>query len=284
MGWEEEERRDAAEIRARARREIDQLRPGHPRMPTSIHRPRGLDLARARPGLYHRAHDYVVSGAAVRRGARQTGPSGERREGFTTDLAHSASDLLRTIRGQEAIHLSPQEQAIQREILILTAMIAASLLEAHVVIASVRAVSIAGRLTSAGGRLVAGLARRFGTEATQQTVRLLIRAYTIYRRRGLYGRIARRFLSLTLAYLFGDIEDSVKDQIVRLVREFGGDIPATILREFFDRVSGVQDAFDPLRTQIEDRGLNFSEEAVEAFVSGARSAIEEELRRQGDTV
>ena len=261
MGWLEEERQRAEEIRARSRREIERrdLHRHRSRAPSRTHRPLGLDLAREEPWLYRGAHYQFLPDASVRRGARGTGPTGESREGFTTDVEHSASDLLRTIRGERAVHLSDSEQAVQREILILTAMIAASLLEAHVVIASVRAFSVAGRLARAGGGLARSLAERFGVRVTRETVELIVQAYTIYRRRGLYGRIARRFLSLALAYLVGDIEDAVQDQIVALVREFGGEVPATILREFFVRIPELRETFDPLRTQIEYRGLNLSE-------------------------
>lgn len=290
MGWEEEERARAAVTRMLARGELRER--GFDTAPrralVRTHRPMGLEVIRDQPDLFDSAHYYFLPEAAVRRGARETGPSGERRGSYATDLEHSAVDLwYASIWGGEPRYLSEGDVQVQRAILVITAIIACALVEAHLALgtaagaglASRLGVSVTSRLLASAEGFAARLLARFGVQGAARIAAMLRQAVQVYRGARAMEAAGRSLLRRGVGFLIGDLGENVRGEIVRAVRRWGPPELAEVLGDVFSRVDRGLDFISPVRSFCEDRGFDLSGEYLGRFADAVQAGVEAGPRR-----
>lgn len=262
MGWEYDEHRQSARTRRRARQSLRDMGYVTPesRLPVRTHRPFGMDAARSHPDLFDSAHFYFLPDAAVRRGVRGTGPSGESRHGLMTDIQHSAVDLwYASIMGREARHLSGSELRVQQTILVVTAIIASLLLDLHFAVGWAAGTGLSARLVARLQPFAGRLLARFGVQGASHIAATLRQGAQILGTHSAFVTAGARLLGRSVGYLLGDMGESVRSEIVRQLRQWDYPQVADILHDMFSQVDQALDAITPIRTFCEDRGLNISE-------------------------
>jgi hypothetical protein len=222
-----------------------------------------MDAARSHPDLFDSAHFYFLRDAAVRRGARGTGASGEPRHGLMADIQHSAVDLwYASILGGEARHLSGSELRVQQTILVITAIIASLLLDLHFAVGWAAGTGLGARLVARLEPFAGRLLARFGVQGASRIATMLRQGAQIMGSHSALGTAGARLMGRSVGYLLGDMGENVRGEIVRQLRQWDYPQVADILQDIFSQLDQALDAISPMRTFCEDRGINISEDLL----------------------